>query len=72
MYAVNFTLSDPVSITFFECPIGGGLCAGATLTYSVNVVAPEPATVSLLSLGLAAFAIRRFARRSAHNEATRG
>jgi hypothetical protein len=62
LYAFDFSLVNPASVTFFECPIGGGLCNGATVNYSVNVVAqtvPEPATLTLFGLTLGGLAVAR-------------
>lgn len=44
------------SITWFECPVGGGFCnSSGAINYSLDVVAravPEPATLGLFALGL--------------------
>ena len=56
LYAFDSTLTSPAWITFFECPVGGGSCPGATVEYSVEVVAPaavpEPGTLLLVGGGL--------------------
>jgi hypothetical protein len=49
------------SVSFFQCPIGGGFCNGETVNYSLDVVEkiPEPAASVLVSAALVAIAARR-------------
>jgi hypothetical protein len=49
------------SVTFFQCPIGGGFCNGETVNYSLDVVeaVPEPASSVLVAAALVAIAARR-------------
>lgn len=54
--------ADPATITYSECPIGGGFCQSASSIFGVDVVAPrvpEPATFALLLFGGGAAAWRR-------------
>jgi PEP-CTERM motif len=51
------------TLTFYECPVGGGNCYGSALVhYSLQVLAnavPEPATLVLFGVGLLAVAAVR-------------
>ncbi|HEY7643128.1 MAG TPA: hypothetical protein VH814_25595 [Steroidobacteraceae bacterium] len=55
-YAWFDPLVTPASITWFECPIGGGLCNGTgQIHYSLNVIAKavgEPAMIAPFGLSL--------------------
>lgn len=66
LFAFNNTRTDPVGYTFYDCPPTIGICSGATVTYSLNVVAasvPEPATLGLVSIGFLGFVVARRASR---------
>lgn len=59
--------AELASLTYFECPFGGGLCNGSgQIHYALNVVerVPEPATLGLIAVGLVGFAVTLRRRRT--------